>query len=111
MINSILDLLKEPDYNLIINLVSHSIIFAGGFYVAMFNKRLPTWHITPVWYIGLASLFTSLTIIFEFIFGLSFPLSHFNMALVSEAMLDIALAYLVIVMFVGTYKMNKRITK
>lgn len=108
MINSLLELLNEPDFNLIINLVTHSIVFIGGFYVAMFNKRLPTWHVTPVWYIGLTSLFTVLTIIFEFIFGLSFPLSHFNMALVSEALLDIALAYLVIIMFIGTYRMNSK---
>ena len=108
MISDLLELLNEPDLNLIINLITHTIVFMGGFYVAMFNKRLPLWHVTPIWYIGLASLFTVLTIVFEYIFGMTFPLSHFNMVLLSEAILDISLAYLVIVMFVGTFMMNKK---
>lgn len=108
MINYILELLNEPNFNLPLNMAAHVIVFIGAFYVAMFNKRLPVWHVTPVWYIGLASLFSVLTIFFEYVFGPKFPLSHFNMGLFAETLLDIALAYLVVIMFVGTYMMNRK---
>lgn len=108
MISTILELLNEPHFNLPINITAHVIVFVGAFYVAMFNKRLPLWHVTPVWYIGLASLFSVLTIVFEYIFGPKFPLSHFNMGLFAETLLDLSLAYLVIMMFVGTILMNRK---
>jgi len=108
VIERITDLLNEPSVNLSINIVSHIIIFIGAFYVALYNKRLPLWHITPLWYVGLASLFSVITIVLEFIFGPQFPLSNFNLILFVETLLNLSLAYLVLVMFIATIKSSRK---
>lgn len=85
-----------------LDLLCYTIIFMGTFYVAVHNRKLPVWHLTPLWYVGLASLFISFTILLEYIFGTSFELSYTNVGHVGETLSHFSLAFLVGTMFVGT---------
>ena len=60
----------------VINFVAHITIFIGTMFVAVYSRNLPPWHVTPLWYAGLASCFTAITILIEWIFGPDFPLSY-----------------------------------
>jgi hypothetical protein len=84
--------------------VSHITIFTGAFYVTMFNKRLPLWHTTPLWYAGMASLFCFITIILQYIFGPTFPLAYDNIGVLGETFLNMSLACIAITFFVVTFK-------
>lgn len=85
-----------------INFVLYSIIFAGTFYVTIHNRKLPAWHITPLWYLGLASFFICITILLELIFGPEFPLSYTNIGIIGEMLTHVSLASITIIMFIMT---------
>lgn len=108
MINTILNLLNEPSVNWPISIITHCIIFLGTLYIAIYNRRLPTWHITPIWWIGLAQLFALLTIVLEYLFGMNFPLSNFNMGIFTHTLTNLTLAYLVLVMLIATLRLNSK---
>jgi hypothetical protein len=104
MITSIIQFLNDYNLQLPLNLIAHSIIFTATFYVAMHNRNLKQWHITPLWYLGLASLFTAITILLQYMIGPEFPLSYWNLSLFSETLSNIALAGIAGVMFIGTVR-------
>jgi hypothetical protein len=91
---------------LLVNLICHLNIFSGALYVATYNKRLPKWHVTPLWYAGLACLLTALTIVFQFLFGMSFPLAYNNVGVVGETALNICLATIAGTFLYSTWKSN-----
>jgi uncharacterized membrane protein len=92
---------------LLVNLICHLTIFSGALYVATYNKRLPQWHVTPLWYAGMACLLTALTIVFQFLFGASFPLAYDNVGIIGETSLNICLATVAGSFFYATHKKNK----
>lgn len=89
-------------YALSINFIAHSLIFIGAFYVALHNRRLPQWHITPLWYMGLFSLLISITIILQWAIGPEFPLSYWNAGIMVETLSNISVAIVAVIMLVGT---------
>ncbi len=104
MITSIIQFLNDYGLQLPINLIAHSIIFTGTFYVALHNRNLKHWHITPLWYVGLASLFTAITILLQYMVGPEFPLSYWNLSLFTETLSNISLAAIAAIMFIGTVR-------
>jgi hypothetical protein len=85
-----------------LNFISHTLIFIGSFYVAMHNRKLPQWHITPLWYLGLANFFVAITIIIQWTIGPEHPISYWNMGLAASTLCNIILASIVVIMFVIT---------
>lgn len=98
-------------YALILNFVAHVVIFVGTFYVALKNPNLPHWHITPLWYAGLCSLFVSLTIIIQWTLGAEYPLSYWNAGMMGEILLDLSIAAVAAIMILRTYLINKKIKR
>lgn len=98
-------------YEIIINFVSHFLIFIGTFYVALQNRNLKQWHITPLWYVGLASLFTCITIVCQWAVGPEFPLSYWNLGRVSEILGNIAVATVAVIMLSGTLRKDLKEAK
>lgn len=91
-------------YGLAINFTAHILIFIGTFYVALHNRNLPKWHITPLWYAGMCSLFVAITIILEWAIGPEFPLSYWNLGLMGETLLNISIASIAVIMLIGTVR-------
>lgn len=85
-----------------INFVCHICVWIGSFYVALHNRNLPTWHVTPLWYLGLVNLFVAVTILVQWVIGPEHPLSYWNFGLFGETLSNIILASIVIVMFLVT---------
>jgi hypothetical protein len=108
MITSIIQFLNDYSLQLPINLIAHSVTFMGIFYVAIHNRNLNQLHITPLWYLGLASLFTSVTILLQYMIGPEFPLSYWNISLFAETLSNIMLAVISAVMFIGTVRSDLR---
>ena len=92
------------DWHLITNFIAHTIIFIGAFYVAMYNTKLPHWHVTPLWYVGLASVATSISILVQWTLGAEHPLSFWNIGGFTEIALNIAIAAIAFIMLVVTVK-------
>jgi hypothetical protein len=108
MITSIIQFLNDYSLQLPINLIAHSVTFMGIFYVAIHNRNLKQWHITPLWYLGLASLFTAVTILLQYMIGPEFPLSYWNLSLFAETLSNTMLAVIATVMFIGTVRSDLR---
>lgn len=102
MISELILSLNSLDVTL--NFISHLLIFIGAFYIALHNRDLPEWLITPLWYLGLVHLFTGITAIIQWTVGPENPLSYWNMGLFGEVMCNIALSAIVVVMFVMTLR-------
>lgn len=100
MITQLLDFLAE--IALSINFLCHILIFLGTFYVALHNRRIPRWHVTVLWYCGLSSAFTALTIVLEWVYGRTFPLSYFNVGIIGETFLHGFLAFMAMSVWVHT---------
>jgi hypothetical protein len=82
--------------------ISHLIIFVGGFYVAMHSRIIPTWVVTCIWYVGLSSLFTLITIIIELTLGMEHPLSLYNLRVLAEFLPLLSIAITVFLLFINT---------
>lgn len=93
---------------LLVNLICHLTIFGCALYVATYNKRLPQWHVTPLWYAGMACLLTALTIVLQFLFGASFPMAYDNVGVVGETALNICLATIAGSFLYATYKAKRK---
>lgn len=99
------------NYSLAINFLAYSLIFLGSSYVALQNRKLPQWHITPLWYVGLSSLLTSITIFVYWVIGPQHPLSYFNFGKLSETLVLISLAGVATTMLVVTVKRDLKAAK
>lgn len=89
-------------FNVPINFTNHMVIFAGSFYIAIHNRRIPQWHITPLWYLGLLNLFAGITILIQWCIGPEHPLSYWNLGLFAETLANCSLAAIVLIMFLHT---------
>lgn len=98
-------------YGLAINFIAHTLIFIGTFYVALHNRKLPQWHITPLWYAGMCSLFVAITIVLQWAIGPEFPLSYWNVGLMGETLLNIAVAAIAVIMLISTVRRDIKESK
>jgi hypothetical protein len=105
--------LNEFNYvhELLINFIAHLIIFIGAFYVALQNRKLPQWHITPLWYVGLFALTTNITIVFQWAIGPEFPMSYYNLGRLTETLLNVAVAAVAGIMLIGTIRRDIKYAK
>lgn len=99
------------NFALIINFLAHFTIFIGAFYVAIHNRSLPQWHVTPLWYTGLCSLLVSITIMIQWTIGPEYPLSYWNAGVMCETLLHVSIAAIAAVMFTRTVLIDLRYRK
>jgi hypothetical protein len=98
-------------YALAINFLAYSLIFLGACYVALQNRKLPQWHVTPLWYVGLSSLLTLITIFVQWVVGPQHPLSYYNLGSLSETLVNISVAAVATIMLVVTVKRDIKLAK
>lgn len=89
-------------FNLPLSFIIHVIIFIGGLYVAIHSRIIPNWLSTCLWYVGLASLFVSVTIGIEYTIGPSFPMSYTNLGQIAELLDSSIIALTISLMFGNT---------
>lgn len=104
------------EYEILINFIAHFLIFTGAFYVALQNRNLPQWHITPLWYVGLSSILVCITIVIQWAVGPEHPLSYWNLGKLAETAVNVAVATVATIMLIGTvrkdiHEAKKRRTK
>lgn len=92
------------NYEILINFIAHFVIFLGTFYVALQNRNLPQWHITPLWYVGLSSILVCITILVQWAVGPEEPLSYWNLGKLAETMVNVSVALVAAIMLVGTIR-------
>jgi len=80
----------------------------GAFYIALQNRNLPSWHITPLWYLGLSALFVALSIVLQGMFGRDFELSYAQVGILGETALNLSLAGIALIMMIGTIRQDLR---
>ena len=102
MISDVILLLNNHNLQLPINFFAHSLTFIGAFYVAMHARHLPHWHVTPLWYVGLASLLNAFAILFQYIIGPQFHLSYWNISLFSETLSNLMVSLIAVAMLAHT---------
>lgn len=85
-----------------LSFIIHIIIFIGGLYVAIHSRIIPDWLSTCLWYVGLGSLFVSITIGLEYTIGSSFPMSYTNLGQVAELLDSAIIAFTISLMFGNT---------
>jgi hypothetical protein len=101
-----ISLLNEFNYvhEILINFIAHIIIFIGAFYVALQNRNLKQWHVTPLWYVGLAAFSTCITIVIQWAVGLEHPMSYYNIGRLTETLLNVSVASIAAIMLIGTVR-------
>lgn len=102
MISSALDFVSAS--HLTLNFAAHLSIFVGALYTALHDKEMPHWVVTSMWYIGLISLFTSITILCQWTLGPEFPLSYWSIGILGETALNISVAFVLVVLMLKTVK-------
>lgn len=90
------------NYGHLINIITYSVIFIGGFYVALHSRVMPVWLITCLWYIGVSSALIVITIVLELVYGQLFPGSYFLIGIIPETLLKISLLTTVGLLFLKT---------
>lgn len=85
-----------------LNFIASFLAFLGGGYVALHSRVIPKWAVTCLWYIGLAGLLNAITFIVQWTLGQTHPLSHFQIGIVSETLLNITIAATVCLLFFHT---------
>lgn len=100
LISTLMDFLHESV--IYINFICYLIIFVGGFYVALHSRVLPNWVITFIWYTGVCALLTTITIIIYWVDGPSSEFSYYNIGSITEVLLHLHLAILVLLLFFHT---------
>ena len=106
MITATIDFLLS--IQLLINFLACSAVFMGAFYIALQNRNLPSWHITPLWYLGLSALFVALSIVLQGMFGRDFELSYAQVGILGETALNLSLAGIALIMMIGTIRQDLR---
>lgn len=99
------------EYEIIINFFAHFLIFLGTFYVALQNRNLPQWHITPLWYVGLTSILVCITIVIQWSVGPEHPLSYWNLGNLAETAVNVSVAAVATIMLIGTVRRDLKESK
>lgn len=106
MITATIDFLLS--IQLLINFLACSTVFMGAFYIALQNRKLPSWHVTPLWYVGLSAMFVAMSIVLQGMFGRDFELSYAQVGILGETALNLSLAGIALIMMIGTIRQDLR---
>lgn len=106
MITATIDFLLS--IQLLINFLACSTVFMGAFYIALQNRNLPSWHVTPLWYVGLSAMFVAMSIVLQGMFGRDFELSYAQVGILGETALNLSLAGIALIMMIGTIRQDLR---
>lgn len=90
------------DWEPIVNFILHLAIFGSIFYVAIHNRNLRRWQITPLWYAALASLLSSVTILVQWTLGPEHPMSYWSIGRLAETLFNATIAGIAVGMFLET---------
>lgn len=82
-------------------------IFGCSLYIAVYNKTIANWIITPLWYIGLSSLFINATIALEWIYGEKFSMSYSEIGFIGEIAFAASVAVTLALLFFNTVKQRR----
>lgn len=77
-----------------INFICQLVIFIGAFYLVIHNRNLPSWHITPLWWVGLCCVLTTITIILQWVFGPEFVMAYRRIGIITETATNVCVAIL-----------------
>lgn len=99
----ILHQLSQPTF-----FVTNLVIFVSSLYIAIYNKTMPNWVITPLWYTGLSSLFMNITIVLEWVFGDTYCMSFAKIGYLGELAFAISVAVTLTFLFIQTLKQTNR---
>ena len=102
MITSVMTIFIQ--HQIVINFVSYFFIFLGTFYVALHNRKMPQWAVCPLWYVGLFSLLTCVTIICQWAIGPEHPLSYWNLGQLTQSLVYVTLAIMSVLSLAITVK-------
>lgn len=89
-------------YEPAINFILHLAIFISMFYVAIHNRYLRKWQITPLWYAGLTSLLASITVLIQWTIGPEHPLSYWSIGRLTEILFNLTVTIIAVGMFIDT---------
>jgi hypothetical protein len=89
-------------WSLLISFVTHSTIFFSMLYIAVHNRLLPNWLITPLWWLGSFSGFVAATVIVQWSIGPEHPLSYWTLGTVGATLVQVALALIGFILFFKT---------
>lgn len=98
-------------YEIIINFVAHFFIFIGTFYVALQNRKLPQWHVTPLWYMGIFAFLTCVSIVCQWSMGSEFPLSYYNIGQLCKTLVSVSIGVVALIMLTTTVKKDIKESK
>lgn len=85
-----------------VNFIVHISIFVSMFYIALHNRNLKQWQITPLWYAGLISLLCSITILIQWALGPEHPMSYWSIGRLAETLFNITIAVIAVAVFCDT---------
>lgn len=112
MINQLVGFFNS--WNLVINFICHVTIFLSMFYIAVHNRELPNWVVTPLWWLAVISGFIASTILIQWIIGPEHPMSYWTLGTVAEVISHLILAIIGFILFLKTCYLdlcNKRFRK
>lgn len=81
---------------------SNLTVFLGSGYVALHSRVMPKWVVTILWYIGLAALLNFITHVIEWTDDPTNPLSNYNLGPATDALMHLAIAVMVGLLFFHT---------
>lgn len=82
------------DLHIFLNFLNHTIFFSILSYIVFYKKLFCKTHSTIIWYTGLSSLFVSITILIQWIFGIDHPMSYDKIKILSDTIFFINLSLL-----------------
>lgn len=82
------------DLYLFLNFTTHSLFFLMLTYIVFYRETFCKTHSTIIWYTGLSSLFVSISILIQWIFGINHPMSYDNIKVLSDTIFFINLSLL-----------------
>lgn len=82
------------DLHLFLNFLNHTIFFLILTYIVFYKKLFCKTHSTIIWYTGLSSLFVSITILIQWMFGIDHPMAYDKTKILSDTIFFINLSLL-----------------
>lgn len=98
-------------WTLLINFVCHAAIFVSVFYVAVHNRELKPWIITPLWWLAAISGFTAVTVVIQWAIGPEHPMSYWTLGVLGEISSHIVLAAICFTLFLQTIRLDLKYRK
>lgn len=91
-------------WTMLINFICHTTIFGSILYVAIHNRDMPNWILTPLWWLAAISGFTATTVVVQWVAGPENPMSYWTLGILGEISSHIVLAIISFGLFLQTIK-------